>query len=247
MMRGHESRAAWLGITAGVLAMAGCMSVADPTRYYVLSPTSSRELTPVAAASGLAVGVGPVLIPGYLDRVQIVTRDAKDEVAVAMYERWAEPLDGGIAQVLADNLGAYVGSERIAVFPWRGGVARLLDYQVAIVVLRFDGWPGRQAMLDARWRILGKDGKELALKRSTINETIAEPGYQPLVQGMSRLLSTLATEIASEIRSRADARETGSQQAPPCSCRSDDPRRAQVGDCSKASRTGSAACRSLAP
>jgi len=106
--------------------------------------------------------------------------------------------------VLADNLDGHVGSERIAVFPWRGGVARVLDYQVVVVVLRFEGWPGRQATLDARWRLVGKDGNELALKRSTINEPVAGQGYQALVQGMNRLLSSLAREIASEIRSRAD-------------------------------------------
>jgi len=203
-MRDHKSRVTWFVLTTGVLALAGCMSVADPTKYYVLSPTSPRNLTPTADASSLAVGVGPVLIPGYLDRMQIVTRDANDEVAVATYDRWAEPLDGGIAQVLADNLGAYVGSERIAVFPWRGGIARLLDYQVAVVVLRFDGWPGRQATLDVRWRLVGRDGKELALRRSTLNEPISGEGYQPLVGGMNRLLSALAREIGSEIQSRAD-------------------------------------------
>jgi uncharacterized lipoprotein YmbA len=204
MMRVQASRFAWL-LTAGVLALAGCMSVADPTKYYVLSPTSPRDPTPTSSASSVAVGVGPVLMPGYLDRVQIVTRDANDEVAVAMYDRWAEPLESGIAQVLADNLGAHIGSERIAVFPWRGGVARVLDYQVAVVVLRFEGWPGRQATLDARWRLVGKDGMELAMKRSTINEPIVQPGYQPLVQGMNRLLAMLAREIAFEIRSRAEA------------------------------------------
>ena len=205
-MRGRPRRFAPLLLAVGVLALAGCMSVADPTRYYVLSTTSTREPAPPVADSSVAVGVGPVLIPGYLDRVQIVTRDANDQVTVAMYDRWAEPLESGIAQVLADNLGAHVGSERIAVFPWRGGVARVLDYQVAIVVLRFDGWPGRQAIMDARWRLLGKDGQELALRRSTLNEPITGEGYQPLVRGMNQLLSTLAREIASEIRSRADTR-----------------------------------------
>ena len=202
-MRTQASRFVSLLLMAGVLVLAGCMSVADPTKYYVLSPTSPREPTP-AAASSVAVGVGPVLMPGYLDRLQIVTRDANDEVAVAMYDRWAEPLETGIAQVLADNLGAHVGSERIAVFPWRGGVARVLDYQVVVVVLRFDGWPGRQATLDVRWRLVGKDGNELALKRSTFNEPVTGPGYQALVQGMNRLLAALAREIASEIRSRAE-------------------------------------------
>jgi len=204
-MRARPRRFALLLLAAGVLALAGCMSVADPTKYYVLSPATPREPLPAASASSVAVGVGPVLIPGYLDRVQIVTRDPNDGVSVAMYDRWAEPLESGIAQVLADNLGAQMGSERIAVFPWRGGVARVLDYQVAVVILRFEGWPGRQATLDARWRLVGKDGQEVALKRSTLNEPIAEPGYQALVQGMNRLLLSLAREIASEIRSRADA------------------------------------------
>ena len=76
-----------------------------------------------------------------------------------MYDRWAEPLESGIAQVLADDLGAHVGSERIAVFPWRGGVARVLDYQVAVVVLRFEGWPGRRGDPGrALAALIGKDG-----------------------------------------------------------------------------------------
>ena len=204
-MRARPRRVARLLVTAGVLALAGCMSVADPTRFYVLSTTSTREPAPPVADSSVAVGVGPVLIPGYLDRVQIVTRDANDQVTVATYDRWAEPLDSGIAQVLADDLGAHIGSERIAVFPWRGGIARVLDYQVAVVVLRFEGWPGRQATLDVRWRLVGKDGKELALKRTTLNEPLAEEGYQPLVQGMNRLLASLAREIGLEIRSRVAA------------------------------------------
>ena len=207
-MRVQASRFAWL-LTAGVLALAGCMSVADPTKYYVLSPTSPHEPTPTSSASSVAVGVGPVLIPGYLNRVQIVTRDANDEVAVAMYDRWAEPLERGIAQVLADNLGAHVGSERIAVFPWRGRIAHALDYQVVVVVLRFEGAPGHRVTLDARWRLVGQDGQELALKRSTIDEPVAGDGYQSLVLGMNRVLGTLAREIAAEIRSRADARASG--------------------------------------
>src|SRR5262245_11281949 len=99
MMR--ADRITWLLLTTVGLTLAGCMSVADPTKYYVLSATEPREPAPTAAASGVAVGVGPVLIPSYLDRVQIVTRSASGEVDVAKYERWAEPLESGVAQVLA--------------------------------------------------------------------------------------------------------------------------------------------------
>ncbi len=210
MMRPSASRVAILFLTAGALTLAACAGVADPTRYYVLSSSSvgpnGSPRTPTSSAAGVAVGVGPVLIPGYLNRAQIVTRSGSDEVEISTYHRWAEPLENGIGQVLANRIGGQVGSERVAVFPWRGGIARVLDYQVAVVVLRFEGSVGGQVTLDARWRLVGRDGQELALKRSTMSEPVTGSGYQSLVMGMNRLLGTLAQEIAAEILARADAR-----------------------------------------
>jgi len=215
MKRHSASRGAMLLVTAVALSLAGCVGVADATRYYVLSsisagPSGSQRTPASSAAAGVAVGVGPVLIPGYLNRAQIVTRSAGDDVEISMYHRWAEPLENGIAQVLANDLATQVGSERIAVFPWRGGIARVLDYQVAVVVLRFEGLPGGQVTLDARWRLVDRDGQELALRRSTMSEPVTGSGYQSLVMGMNRLLDTLAREIAAEILARADARASGS-------------------------------------
>jgi len=102
-----------------------------------------------------------------------------------------EQPDGGTGLIVANRLG------RIR--------RPVLDYQVAIVVLRFDGWPGSQVTLDARWRLLGKDGQELVLKRSTIKEPIAGEGYQALVQGMNQAIATLAQEIATEIGPRRES------------------------------------------
>jgi uncharacterized lipoprotein YmbA len=198
-------------LTAGTLGLAGCAGVADQTKYYMLSPMPAERGKHVAAAvSSPGIGVGPVQVSRYLDRLPIVTRDANDNVRISADNRWAEPLESGIAQVLSDNLAAQLGSERISVFPWRGGVARALDYQVVVAVLRFDGSPGRNVTLDVRWRLLGKDGQELALKRSTLNEPISGEGYQPIVHGMNRALARLALEIAAEIQSRADTRAAGS-------------------------------------
>jgi uncharacterized protein len=210
MIRRHARTTALL-LAVGPLLLTACAGVADRTRYYVLSPTAAAPggFAP-AAVSSAAVGVGPVQIPRYLDRLQIVTRGANDGVEIAVDDRWAEPLENGIAQVLADNLGPQLGSERIAVFPWRGDIARALDYQVAVMVLRFEGSPGREVTLDARWRLLGRNGQELVLKRSTIREPLTGAGYQPLVHGLNRTLARLAQEIAAEIQSRADTRAAGS-------------------------------------
>jgi uncharacterized protein len=207
MKRHHASRGAMLFLTAAALTLTSCAGVADPTRYYVLSSISPAPGDPMpAAVSSAGVGVGPVLVPGYLNRMQIVTRNADDEVEISTYHRWAEPLEAGISQVLANDLAMQIGSERIAVFPWRGRINQTLDYQVAVVVLRFEGSPGRQVTLDARWRLVGRDGKELALKRTTINEPVTQDGYQSLVLGMNRVLRALAHEIGAEILLRADTR-----------------------------------------
>src|SRR5262249_10544843 len=212
MKRDRVGRGVVLVVTAAVLTLAGCAGVADPTRDYVLSSTSPAPGGSVpTAVSSVGVGVGPVLVPGYLNRMQIVARNADDEVEISTYHRWAEPLEAGIAQVLANDLAMQIGSERIAVFPWRGRIDQVLDYQVSVVVLRFEGSPGRQVTLDARWRLVGRDGKELVLRRTTINEPVTHDGYQSLVLGMNRVLRVLADEIAAEILVRADTRASTSK------------------------------------
>jgi uncharacterized protein len=205
-----------LGLAASI-GLAGC-AVADPTQFYTLGHppagradsriSASMAFTPPASTDRtemVSVGVGPVIMPGYLRRSQIVTRTG-DQLDVAMFHRWAEPLEDGIARVLADEISARVPTDRIVMFPWRGVVARAIQYQVVVVVMRLDGRRGGDITLDTRWRILGKDGAELAFRRSTMSETAAGPGYQAMIAAMTRALDALGQEIAAEIRTMPRAR-----------------------------------------
>ncbi len=202
-----------LGLAASI-CLAGC-AVSDPTQYYALGRTAASSSTAgsaesrasastprstVAGTGTVTIGVGPVIIPGYLDRIQIVTRTATDQVEFSMFHRWAEPLEDGIARTLAEEIAARVPTERIVMFPWQGLVGRAIQYQVDVAVLRFDGRLGGDVTLDARWRILGGDGKEFMLKRTTVTEAAAGPGYEPMVVAMARALATLGREMAAEIR-----------------------------------------------
>jgi putative redox protein len=54
--------------------------------------------------------------------------------------------------------------------------------------------------LDTRWRILGRDGDELAFRRSTVIEAATGSGHEPMVAAMARALGTLGREIAAAIR-----------------------------------------------
>jgi uncharacterized lipoprotein YmbA len=102
------------------------------------------------------VGVGPVLLPDYLDRLQVVTRTPSGELAVSDTQRWAEPLQEGLIRVLDENLSALLGTERIVRFPWPRSLTP--EYQVALEVLRFESGPDAMLRLDARWWLRGGDG-----------------------------------------------------------------------------------------
>ncbi|HXJ82731.1 MAG TPA: PqiC family protein [Candidatus Methylomirabilis sp.] len=197
-----------------LIGVAGC-AVSDPTQFYFLAQTATsssaaRSAESRSSATGprgravgtdtVGVGVGPVIMPGYLDRTQIVTRGGPDRVKLATFHRWAEPLENGIARIHADEIGARVPTDRIVTFPWRGVVARAIEYQVVLAVDRFDGTLDGDVTLDTRWRILGRNGDELAFSRSTITETVTGSGYDPMIAAMSRTLVVLGQEIATEIR-----------------------------------------------
>jgi uncharacterized protein len=199
-------------VLATCVGLAGC-AVSDPTQYYTLGPlpapsgesrTSGSTPRSVATETGtgaVGIGVGPVIMPGYLDHSQIVIRTGAGQVELSTFYRWAEPLHDGIVRMLAEEIGARVPTDRIVTFPWRGFVARSLQYQVVLAVVQFDGRPGSDVTLDTRWRILGRDGDELVFRRSTVTEATTGAGYERLVAAMSRAVATLGGEIATEIRS----------------------------------------------
>ena len=197
-----------LGLAA-VLGLASC-AVTDTTQYYTLGAATPPGRTSRASAStppksvagsrAVGVGVGPVIMPGYLDRTQIVTRPGTDHVEISMFNRWAEPLEDGISRILAEEISVRVPTERVVMFPWRGVVARVIQYQVVVAVVRFDGRSGGDVTLDTRWRILDRGGDELLFRRSTVVEPAAGRGYEPIVAAMTRAIVTLGQEIAAELR-----------------------------------------------
>ncbi len=180
------------------LPSAGCLGGSSPpTKFYALVPATGRRsqtAQPAAPDRGVTLGVGPVTVPAYLDRPQIVTRRGSDEVDLAEYDRWAEPLVDSISRVMAENLAALLETDRVAIFPWSG--SRSIPFQVTVDLLRFDGPAGGDIVLDARWRIVGNDRTELLVKRSTITEATSDAGYGVLVAAMSRALATLSRDIA---------------------------------------------------
>jgi uncharacterized protein len=200
-MRTHDRclRALLLGVI--LVWGGGCLGgVSAPTRFYTLVPMAGppTEAIPISAERGPAIGVGPVTLPGYLDRREIVTRRGRDEIELGEFDHWSEQLKDGATRVLGENLAILLRTDRVVLLSRRG--SHPVQYQVAVDVARFEGAVGAAVTLEARWRILGGDGKELALRRSTVTEVVGAPGYGALVAAMSRALGALSRDIATAIR-----------------------------------------------
>jgi uncharacterized protein len=185
-----------------VLSTSACASSPD-SRFYMLAPMQDAAVSAPAAASQRPVSlcVGPVLVPGYLDRLPVCVRDSAHEVTYAEFHRWAEPLEDGISRVLVDNLSQLLGTARIDVFPWKTPAPA--DYQVRVMLIRFDGALGEQAVLKARWSLTAAgQEKPVVDLMSVMTEPVESNTHAALVAAQNRTLDRLSREIAAAIQAQ---------------------------------------------
>jgi uncharacterized lipoprotein YmbA len=172
-------------------------------RFYTLSPsiTPGAPSKTVPGDQGIAVAVGPVTVPDYLDRPQILTRLGPSEHRLAEFQRWAGSLEEDISRVLAENLSALLSQNNVTVLRWgRGAYPSSVEYRVGVDVTRFEGTIGESVTLAARWYVFGeKEKKILSARESIVKERVAGQDYNALVEAMSRALATLSREIAAAI------------------------------------------------
>jgi uncharacterized protein len=185
-----------------LLLLSGCLG-SPPTQFYLVPPLANPDTAPPASAGrrDLTLGVGPVTVPPYLDRPQIVTRTSRAKLALADLDQWAGPLPDTIARALAEDLALLIPTERVMLHPWPRTIDP--DYQVTVEVLQFDRGPGNQVVLVARWSLLDRDGKELVLRTARLSQAAGGADYEAMVTAMGRTLEVLAQDMATTLRSLA--------------------------------------------
>jgi uncharacterized lipoprotein YmbA len=145
------------------------------------------------------IGIGPVKLADYLDHSQIVTRTSNNQVEKAEFDRWVGPFEDNFINVLADDIGFLLSTERVYLYPWRQSVP--IDYQVTVEVVRFDGQLGDAAWLETRWSVFkGPEKKLLKAGRSSITEPVTGPDYSDLVAAQSRAVAKFSQQVAAVIK-----------------------------------------------
>jgi uncharacterized lipoprotein YmbA len=199
MMKKDSTQLSLVLVSVVLMVLSACTGISKPSKFYVLSALPESETTAEAVSNeNLAIGIGPITLPIYLDRSQIVTRISRNELEMNEFHRWAEPLKENFFRVLAENLSVLLETVDVSIYPRR--MLTPVDYQVGIDVTRYDVTSDGKALLIAYWAVMGEGQNILVKKKSILSAEAASMDYKDIVAAQNQALSELSRAIASEIK-----------------------------------------------
>ena len=182
--------------TAGTMLLLAACGTTPPTRFYTLSAEAPQK-SGAGQTRSVVVGIGPIEVAPYLERNQIVTRTGQTRLNLTEYDRWAEPIENNIGNVLAINLARLLPTTQPIVRPWSEAGA---EYHVLLKVQRFDSDAEGNIQLNASWGIQLRSARSMPVIRdASITQPSAGKDYESITKNMSAALATLSEEIAAEL------------------------------------------------
>jgi hypothetical protein len=176
----------------------------DPSRFFALASSRDVEAGAVTRAAGgpageVTYGLGPIRLPAYLDRNEVVTRVSPTELAYSPTDRWAEPLSANVSAVLTRNLSAFLGRPDIVLYPWPGTVK--VDYQVEVGLTRLERDAAGNGLLRARWTIIEvSSGRRVVVRESDLTRPGMSNDTAASAAALSDALGELCREIAAALQ-----------------------------------------------
>ena len=140
-------------LAALVVGAVGC-SVAPHTNFYQLQQPATAMVDDKNTATVL---LGPLTVADYLQRENIVQREADGSLSLSQEARWAGSLTDDMGQLLLRQISKKLGSSRISLYPDRIGM--VAQAQIVLSISRLDSGANQPAVLEAQWRLLDEKGR----------------------------------------------------------------------------------------
>jgi len=184
------------------LIISGCVSAgtSPEARFYSPRALKDKEIPKIQAPAlkEVIIGVGPLELPAYLDRPQIVTLGQDNELELAEFNRWAEPLEDAILRVIAQNLMSILPETRVLLYPWT--YYEPVKYQVAVEIISIDAALKNEVRLCLNWSCLNAENKKVFLTKNSIyNSKVNKSNYNGMVEALNQGLYEFSLEIAQAI------------------------------------------------
>lgn len=192
-------------LCGALLLLSGCTTV-PVTQFYTLdSEAPALDKT----TSMLTLSIGPIDLPEYLDRPQMVLRDGNNRLLFDEFHRWGGALDQEIERVLAGRLAAQLGTQRIYGYPSR--IVAESDYRIALDIRAFDGSLDDSVQLDVAWSLIDDHSAVvLEVQRSIYRERVAQPELAAYAAALGQLIERLGEDLAKAVQAASvDTRKSG--------------------------------------
>ncbi|MCU1279795.1 MAG: putative lipoprotein [bacterium] len=189
-------------LTVAIAPAAGCSFLkarSDPTRFYVLTSQGEKRRT---APSSMTVGIDRIELPEYLIRPELVTRSASNQLTIAEFDRWGEPIKDGFTRTFRQDLEHELGAGRVLAAPF--DPASRPSFSVDVEVRRFERVGNEGTLLEANWTIHNGTGTAtLAARDSRIHTPLSGSDSSATVAALSTSVAILAEEVAAALRDQS--------------------------------------------
>jgi uncharacterized protein len=187
----------FIPLVLATLLAGACASTSPPMRFYLLSPVADVPTTGDTLGDLLVV-VGPLQLPGYLDRPQLVLRQADGQLSLREFDRWAEPLDGHLTSTVTANLVRLTGSPRVVAFPLPARASA--DLRILARVIRFDGDASGLATLEIQCSVSDARGEpRIPVRIDTYRSQASGADPAAMVVALSEVVAQFSRQLAGEL------------------------------------------------
>lgn len=189
-----------LGLSAVCLALglSGCISIPNSStpRFYALSAVDGNQVSKkINIAPDMLIGIGPVKIPEYQDRPQMVTISKEKMLQFAQFDRWGESLGLGLARLIREDLIVMLPGAKLTLYPWNPSIE--VKYQVNVEVIQLDSELDKDMFLVVQWTVIDvQNSKTVIIKKSEFRQPIIPQNYSGLAKTLSTACASLSSEIA---------------------------------------------------
>lgn len=182
------------------IVLSACVGKGPKTQYYGLFASSDSAVITSDANTHKSIGIGPVILPDYLDNPAIVTRTNTQQIRVSGYNAWAGDITNQMTRVITDNLSSTLQNDAVWGFPW--DTRSRPDYQVRIVVEEFSGILGQDITLRFKWSVLHtKTQKLIKINRDELTVSSADSSYNSYVKALNTALNDWSQMLAKDLSS----------------------------------------------
>ncbi|MGD9210156.1 MAG: PqiC family protein [Desulfobacteraceae bacterium] len=185
-----------IGISIAFILLTACHNTSR-VAFYTLNAQISHQSnkTNSVELNNIAVGIGSIHLPTYLDRPQIVTLKGVSQLHLAEFHRWAGPLDGEIAQVMMNNLSNLLGTSQVIIYPWTR--SQTPEFRLDLTFQHFEGTLGDTMRIQGVWRLFQNTPKGVYVHQPFDHIiTIKGMGYENLVTACNQGLWNLSKDIS---------------------------------------------------